>query len=120
MAPEATAVCREFRRHLPQLLKRGGIYSYFNGLAADNPFFHAVYCELCKREAARLGLETQFISLPINVADPAIWEGVRNKYWQLSTYFLPVCEWREEGSPVSGASGASSHDQPPGFQVAAV
>ena len=35
---------RELHRLLPRLLKRpGGMYSYFNGLAADtNPFFHEV------------------------------------------------------------------------------
>eukprot|EP00884_Botryococcus_braunii_P018060 jgi/Botrbrau1/4938/Bobra.0122s0020.1 len=87
---------REFHTHLPSLLRRGGIYSYFNGLAADNAFFHLVYCHLVQRELARLGLYTQFIPLPINVSDPAIWEGIRNRYWQLDTYYLPVSEWDDE------------------------
>jgi protein arginine N-methyltransferase 2 len=34
---------REFHQQLPQLLRPGGAYSYFNGLASDNFFFHMVY-----------------------------------------------------------------------------
>lgn len=82
---------RDFHALLPRLLRPGGTYSYFNGLAADNAFFHAVYCALVKGELGRLGLETEFVALPINVTDAKIWEGVRNRYWQLDTYFLPVC-----------------------------
>ncbi|KAL6511611.1 hypothetical protein OROGR_021208 [Orobanche gracilis] len=64
---------REFHQHLPQLLKTGGIYSFFNGLCGGNPFFHMVYCQLdC------LGEE--------------IWEGLKHKYWELDTYYLPVCQ----------------------------
>jgi len=69
------------------------LYSYFNGLAADNPFFHAVTCQLVKSELERLGLATQFISLPIDVSDKRTWRNIGNKYWQLDTYFLPVSEW---------------------------
>jgi protein arginine N-methyltransferase 2 len=86
---------RDFHELLPRLLRPGGMYSYFNGLAADNAFFHAVYCALVKGELGRLGLETEFVALPINVADASIWEGVRNRYWQLDTYFLPVCSLLE-------------------------
>lgn len=78
---------------MPKLLKKDGLYSYFNGLAADNPFFHAVCCEVSRRELAAQGLAVQFVSLPINVSDPAIWKGIQNKYWQLDTYYLPVGEW---------------------------
>ncbi len=83
---------------LPSLLRPGGIYSFFHGLAADNAFFHAVYTRIVERELASLGLSTQFVPLPINVSDPKIWEGVRNKYWQLDTYFLPVCILAEDAN----------------------
>ncbi|KAK9915910.1 hypothetical protein WJX75_005882 [Coccomyxa subellipsoidea] len=76
---------QDFHVLLPRLLRPDGIYSFFHGLAADNAFFHAVYSEIVKREMASLGLSTQFVPLPINVTDPKIWEGVRNKYWQLDT-----------------------------------
>ncbi len=60
--------CREFHAHLPQLLRRGGVYSFFNGLAADNPFFYAVYLQLVPAELHALqGLTTQYIQLPIQM-----------------------------------------------------
>lgn len=33
----------QFHLLLPKLLKPAGVYSYFNGLASDNFFFHMVY-----------------------------------------------------------------------------
>jgi type IV protein arginine methyltransferase len=84
---------REFHQYLPKLLKPGGIYSYFNGLCGDNAFFHAVYCQLVALELANLGYSTQFIPLPVKDCLAAdVWEGVKQKYWQLDTYYLPVCQ----------------------------
>ena len=59
------------------LLKADGIYSYFNGLAADNAFFHMVYCNIAAAELQQLGLETGFVPLPIDCSNPKVWEGVR-------------------------------------------
>lgn len=88
---------KEFHEHLPSILKKGGIYSYFNGLCATNAFFHVVYCQLVALELARLGLSTQFIPLPVkDCLDENTWLGVYHKYWQLDTYFLPVCQYSEE------------------------
>ncbi len=70
--------CREFHWLLPGLLKPEGIYSYFNGLAADNGFFHMVYCNIARAELAQLGFETEFVALPIDCSDPKVWEGVRS------------------------------------------
>ena len=83
---------REFQNQLVKLLRPGGIYSYFNGLSADNAFYHMVSCEVVKCELAAQGFSTSFISLPINVSDPAIWQGILNKYWQLDTYLLPIVQ----------------------------
>ncbi|KAK9830600.1 hypothetical protein WJX81_003470 [Elliptochloris bilobata] len=84
---------RAFHEALPRLLRPGGVYSYFNGLAADNAFFHRVYCEVVKRELATLGFDTQFVALPSDAAVAnEVWEGVRNRYWRLDTYMLPVCQ----------------------------
>lgn len=102
------ALCdRDFHALLPKLLRPDGIYSFFHGLAADNAFFHAVYSEIVKRELASLGLSTQFVPLPINVADPKLWEGVRNKYWQLDTYFLPVCTFADSALEASEQEDAN-------------
>lgn len=88
---------REFHDHLPKLLKPDGVYSYFNGLCGDNAFFHVVYCQLVALELASLGYSTQFIPLPVkDCLSEQVWEGVRQKYWQLDTYHLPVCQAESE------------------------
>jgi len=84
---------REFHEHLPTLLKPGGIYSFFNGLCGGNAFFHVVYCNLVSLELENLGYSTQLIPLPVkDCLGEEVWEGVRHKYWQLDTYYLPVCQ----------------------------
>ena len=50
-----------------------------------------VYCQLVSLELANLGFSTQFIPLPVkDCLAEETWEGVRRKYWQLDTYYLPV------------------------------
>lgn len=84
---------REFHQHLPVLLKPGGIYSFFNGLCGGNAFFHVVYCHLVSLELENLGYSTQLIPLPVkDCLGEEVWEGVKHKYWQLDTYYLPVCQ----------------------------
>ncbi|KAL9667346.1 hypothetical protein QQ045_001700 [Rhodiola kirilowii] len=84
---------REFHHHLPSLLKPGGIYSFFNGLCGGNAFFHVVYCNLVSLELENLGYSTQLIPLPVKEClGDEVWEGVKHKYWQLDTYYLPVCQ----------------------------
>lgn len=84
---------REFHQHLPKLLKAGGIYSFFNGLCGNNAFFHVVYNQLVSLELEALRYSTQFIPLPVkDCLSEQIWEGVKHKYWQLDTYYLPVCQ----------------------------
>ena len=86
-----------FRLHtlLPRLLRRGGIFSYFNGLASHDEFLHRVYCSAVQRHLARLGLRATFE--PIAVGDrahsPATWEGAEagRNWWHLETYLVPVC-----------------------------
>ncbi|XP_051139392.1 protein arginine N-methyltransferase 2 [Andrographis paniculata] len=88
---------REFHQHLPQLLKPGGIYSFFNGLCGSNPFFHVVYCQLVALELQNLDYSTTFIPLPVkDCLGEEIWEGVKHKYWQLDTYNLPVCQCMDD------------------------
>jgi len=81
-----------FHRYLPKLLKPDGVYSYFNGMAPDNEFFHLVYCEIAKSELKSMGMTVNFVQLPLNVNDDMIWKGVRNKYWWNNIYYLPVAQ----------------------------
>jgi protein arginine N-methyltransferase 2 len=84
---------------LPALLARPhGVASFFCGIAADNPFFHAVACECAVLKLARLGFDTRYVTLPLpaSATADATWAGVGNKYWQLGAYSLPIITWREE------------------------
>eukprot|EP01126_Amoeba_proteus_P039938 TRINITY_DN4234_c0_g1_i8.p1 TRINITY_DN4234_c0_g1~~TRINITY_DN4234_c0_g1_i8.p1 ORF type:complete len:285 (+),score=59.17 TRINITY_DN4234_c0_g1_i8:387-1241(+) len=87
---------KEFHEYLGDHLKPGGTYSYFNGLAATNSFFHEVYREVVKLELKQMhNIIVEFIQVPIQ-PDEVTWEGVARKYWTLDVYFLPVCRWRED------------------------
>ena len=83
---------QDFHRHLPRLLKPDGLYSFFNGLAPDNAFFHRVYCEIVKDDLSILGLTTQFVSLPLNANSDEIWKHVCRRYWYGDVYHLPIAQ----------------------------
>eukprot|EP00201_Polytomella_parva_P017081 CAMPEP_0175056876 /NCGR_PEP_ID=MMETSP0052_2-20121109/10933_1 /TAXON_ID=51329 ORGANISM="Polytomella parva, Strain SAG 63-3" /NCGR_SAMPLE_ID=MMETSP0052_2 /ASSEMBLY_ACC=CAM_ASM_000194 /LENGTH=400 /DNA_ID=CAMNT_0016321989 /DNA_START=47 /DNA_END=1249 /DNA_ORIENTATION=+ len=109
---------REFHQHVPGLLRKkseeeggqkneeenketkgdevakndsNGVYSFFNGLASDNIFFHMVYCRLIQLELARWGVQTSYERVDVEALGDDVWAGVRNKYWHFETYFLPTC-----------------------------
>lgn len=78
------------------LSKPNGIYSFFNGLAPDNLFFHGVACQCVKLQLAHLGLEAEFLPCQIQVKESA-WDGVRRKYWHgRDTYYLPKVTWNPQ------------------------
>mmetsp|Transcript_12690 Transcript_12690/g.19032 ORF Transcript_12690/g.19032 Transcript_12690/m.19032 type:complete len:421 (-) Transcript_12690:720-1982(-) len=73
--------------------KPNGIYSFFNGLAPDNLFFHGVACQCVKLQLSNLGLESEFAPCEIQVKEKE-WDGVRRKYWHgRDTYYLPIITW---------------------------
>lgn len=83
---------KEFYEYLLKILKKGGIYLYFNGLCVINVFFYVVYCQFVVLEFVWLGLIIQFILLFVkDCLDEEIWFGVYYKYWQLDIYFFFVC-----------------------------
>ncbi|KAL7533178.1 hypothetical protein ACHAWF_004370, partial [Thalassiosira exigua] len=50
-----------FHALVPRMLgKPDGVYSFFNGLAPDNLFFHGVACNCIKVQLSRLGLDVEF------------------------------------------------------------
>jgi protein arginine N-methyltransferase 2 len=77
-----------------------GVYSFFNGLAPDNLFFHGVACNCIKAQLSTLELDAEFATCEIsnNAADAdETWEGVRRKYWHgRNTYYLPVITWKKD------------------------
>jgi hypothetical protein len=78
------------------LARPGGVYSFFNGLAPDNLFFHGVACQCVKLQLGQLGLDSEFLPCEIQVKD-SVWEGIRRRYWHgRDTYYLPVCKWNPQ------------------------
>lgn len=102
------------------LSKPNGIYSFFNGLAPDNLFFHGVACQCVKLQLAHLGLDTEFLPCQIQVNESA-WDGVRRKYWHgRDTYYLPRVTWNPQflqtgipvvAEPQEGKNKLSPNDQ---------
>jgi protein arginine N-methyltransferase 2 len=87
----------DFHQLVPHMLsKPNGVYSFFNGLAPDNLFFHGVACQCVKLQLGQLGLETEFLPCEIQVKSKE-WEGIRRKYWHdRDTYYLPKATWKPE------------------------
>eukprot|EP00475_Leptophrys_vorax_P027087 TRINITY_DN3858_c0_g1_i1.p1 TRINITY_DN3858_c0_g1~~TRINITY_DN3858_c0_g1_i1.p1 ORF type:complete len:361 (+),score=118.34 TRINITY_DN3858_c0_g1_i1:195-1277(+) len=85
---------REFHEALLDLLTpMTGVYSFFNGLAAKNEFFHDVYCKIVELELQHLGLQTAWTQIAIDPSSDGsnTWDGVRRTYWTLKQYNLPTC-----------------------------
>ena len=84
----------DFHEQMAKILaKPAGIYSFFNGLAPDNIFFHGVACNCVKIQLGHLGLDTDFAQCQIHVKEKD-WQGVRRKYWHgRETYYLPIATW---------------------------
>ncbi len=89
--PTRDCATRDFSR--PEQLSPGPNRTLAaDGLAPDNTFFHATYGRLVQLELGRLGFTTRYEKVDIKEAiDPAVWEGVANKYWHLPFYMLPTC-----------------------------
>ncbi|KAI9310125.1 arginine N-methyltransferase 2 [Dichotomocladium elegans] len=88
---------RAFHQAVPKMLNPGGIYTWFNGLGATNQFFHDIYCQVSEIDLHKFGLSTEYVEMPISTADEkGVWDGVRQRYWVLDTYKLPICKHLEE------------------------
>jgi len=67
----------DFHKQMVHLLsKPHGVYSFFNGLAPDNLFFHGVACQCVKLQLSQVGLDSEFLPCEIQVKDE-VWEGIR-------------------------------------------
>ncbi|KAI8073067.1 S-adenosyl-L-methionine-dependent methyltransferase [Gongronella butleri] len=85
---------RAFHDAVPNMLNADGIYTWFNGLGATNQFFHDIYCQVSEIDLREFGLSTEYVEMPIDSADEkGVWDGVRQRYWVLETYKLPICKF---------------------------
>jgi hypothetical protein len=101
----------DFHSLMVQILRKPhGVYSFFNGLAPDNLFFHGVACQCIKLQLSQLGCDAEFISCEIippdgdrrsgcdrESGDGSTWKGIRRKYWHdRDVYYLPRITWNSE------------------------
>ncbi|KAG7341472.1 ankyrin repeat domain protein [Nitzschia inconspicua] len=107
----------DFHRQMTDILvKPGGIYSFFNGLAPDNLFFHGVACNVIKLQLDKLGFDTEFLTCQIqvqNINNDKVWQGIRRKYWHnRDVYYLPRVTWNQEflGRKTKVMQGSSDQD----------
>jgi hypothetical protein len=92
------------------LSKDDGRYSYFNGLAPDNIFFHGVTCNVIQIQLGKLGLVGEFLPCEIQVKDD-VWEGIRRKYWHgRDTYYLPIFKWNTADNKTALSSSNSAEE----------
>ncbi|KAL3910875.1 MAG: hypothetical protein SGILL_007514, partial [Bacillariaceae sp.] len=106
----------DFHRQMTAILsKPNGIYSFFNGLAPDNLFFHGVACNVIKLQLGKLGFDSEFLTCQIQVKDinnEKVWQGIRRKYWHnRDVYYLPRVTWNQEflGRKTKAMQGTSDH-----------
>lgn len=88
---------KAFHECVPKMLHPDGIYTWFNGLGATNQFFQDIYCEVSEIDLREIGLSTEYVDMPISTwAEQGVWDGVRQKYWVLDTYKLPICKFLKQ------------------------
>lgn len=81
---------RRFFECLPTILNGpGSKFSFFNGLAATNQFFYDVYTRISELDLKEIGLDTSWTTLRPRIREEE-WAGVKQKYWQLETYYCPL------------------------------
>lgn len=84
---------KQFHDHVPNILRQTGTYSYFNGLAAGNPFFHAVSCAIAEADLEEVGLSTETKEVTMGELGDDVWQGIRRAYFTLDVYRLPICRF---------------------------
>ena len=110
---ERDADMRAFHAALPKLLRPGGLYSFFNGLCPFNLFFQGVACQTVKVELEALGFAVAFEPVELGPLGDATWDGVRRRYFQADTYYLPHCVLgggADDGDAEMGEDGGDGAD----------
>jgi len=103
-----------FHSHLPRILKKEGVYSFFNGIYPENVFFQGVACQLIEQELEGYGMVSQFITCNIDIDKnkdkQKQWDGVRFKYFMGEHYYLPIITHSEaaEAAEASGSAGSEA------------
>ncbi|KAI9097369.1 S-adenosyl-L-methionine-dependent methyltransferase [Phlyctochytrium arcticum] len=82
---------KAFHEHVPNMLRdETSQYSFFNGLAGTNPFFHDVSCQLAERDLMDMGMGVKWEEIEMDPLGDETWKGVRRAYFSLPIYRLPT------------------------------
>ena len=87
---ERDADMRAFHAALPKLLRPGGLYSFFNGLCPSTLLPGRGVPDR-QVELEGLGFSVAFEPVELGPLGDATWDGVRRRYFQADTYYLPHC-----------------------------
>jgi protein arginine N-methyltransferase 2 len=81
---------KQFNDHVPNILDQNGVYSYFNGLAGTNKFFHDVACRMAEIDFNECGMSIEYQVIKMDQLGDETWQGTRRAYWSLDEYRLPI------------------------------
>ncbi len=80
----------EFHVHLPKLVRPGGLYSYFNGVCANNIFFQGVASQLIVTLLRDRGFEGTYTAMQVKCTGDAGWANTKFRYFNSDVYYLPL------------------------------
>ena len=75
------------------LLEDKGKWGFFNGLGADRQICYDVYRKVLEMDLFEAGFDTEWETIEVPKMDEAEWDGMKRRYWALSEYKLPICEF---------------------------
>ena len=82
-----------FSDYMIGLLDDGGKWSFFNGLGADRQICYDVYVKVVEMDLFEAGFDTGWETIKVPEPKNEEWEGVKQRYWTLREYKLPICEF---------------------------
>ncbi|KAF3016196.1 Arginine N-methyltransferase 2 [Neopestalotiopsis sp. 37M] len=85
-----------FTESVPGILEEDGRFGFFNGLGADRQVCYDVYTKVVEMHLSDAGMDVEWQEMDVDMKTlgeegKGDWEGVKRRYWTLSTYRLPVC-----------------------------
>ncbi|KAI8912592.1 S-adenosyl-L-methionine-dependent methyltransferase [Gorgonomyces haynaldii] len=85
---------KEFHDIVPNILDQDGIYSYFNGLAGNNRFFHDVGCRMSEIDLNECMMTVEYETVQMDTLGDDVWEDVRRPYFSLDFYRAPIVRFQ--------------------------
>lgn len=85
---------KEFNDIVPNILNTNGVYSFFNGLAGTNQFFHDVACSIVEVDLNDCEMQVDYQVVDMEELGDEVWQGTRRAYWNLPQYRLPIVRFR--------------------------